>query len=141
VFSSLMEHFWLGFVDFGSQIQLPGENMSPRAAKSVAADEVAAIKELMGDLEKRLQRLSGKAKREASEASDDVGDFVGDTLDRLTNRMRESAVDASRSVANEAKRFGNNAFQKMAGEIENRPLLMLTIAAGVGFLTGLTNRR
>ena len=115
--------------------------MSPRAAKSVAADEVAAIKDLMGDLEKRLRRLSGKAKREASEASDDVGDFFGDALDRLTNRMRESAVDASRSVADEANRFGSHAFRKMADEIENRPLLMLTIAAGVGFLTELTNRR
>lgn len=115
--------------------------MSSRAAKSVAAHEVSAIKDLMGDLEKRLHRLSGKAKREASEASDDVGNFVGDALDRLTNRMRDSAVDASWSVADEAKRFGSNAFQKMADEIENRPLLMLTFAAGVGFLAGLTNRR
>ncbi len=115
--------------------------MSPRAAKSVAADEVAAIKNLVGDLEKRLHRLSGKAKREASKASDDVGDFVGDALDRLTNRMRENAIGASRSVAYEANRFGNKAFQKMADEIENRPLVMLAIAAGVGFLAGLTNRR
>ena len=121
--------------------KISGENMSPRAAKSVAAEEVAAIKDLMSDLEKRLHRLSGKARREISGTSEEVGDFVGDAFDRLTHRMREGAVGVSRSVADEAKRFGSNAFQKMADEIENRPLLMLAIAAGIGFLAGQTSRR
>ena len=34
-------------------------------AKTAAAEEVAAIEELVSDLEKRLRRLSGTAKREA----------------------------------------------------------------------------
>ncbi len=44
-------------------------------AKSATAEEIAAIEDLVSDLEKRLRRLSGSARREASGASGDVGDF------------------------------------------------------------------
>jgi ElaB/YqjD/DUF883 family membrane-anchored ribosome-binding protein len=115
--------------------------MTTRAAKSVAAEEVAAIEELMSDLEKRLRRLSGTARREASGASDEVGDFVNEALERIMSRVKESAVGVSQTVADEAKRFGTDAFQKLTDEVENRPLLMLGVAAGIGFLAGLANRR
>jgi ElaB/YqjD/DUF883 family membrane-anchored ribosome-binding protein len=32
-------------------------------------------------------------------------------------------------------------FEKLTDEVENRPLLMLGIVAGIGFLAGLANRR
>src|SRR5258707_1332856 len=89
-----------------------GTTMSTRAAKSVAAEEIAAIEELMNDLEKRLRRLSGMARREASGASGDVGDFVSEALADIMNRVRESANDVSHSVADEATRFGADAFKK-----------------------------
>lgn len=110
-------------------------------AKTAAAEEVAAIEELMSDLEKRLRRLSGTAKREASGVSDDIGEFVSDALDRIMSRVRESAAGVGQSVTDEAKRFSGNAFQKLTDEVENRPLMMLGIAAGIGFLAGLANRR
>jgi ElaB/YqjD/DUF883 family membrane-anchored ribosome-binding protein len=110
-------------------------------AKSMAAEEVAAIEELVTDLEKRLRRLSGTAKREGSGISDDVGEFVNDALDRIMGRVKESAAGVSQSVADGAKRFSGDAFQKLTDEVENRPLLMFGIAAGIGFLVGLANRR
>lgn len=110
-------------------------------AKTATAEEVAAIEELVSDLEKRLRRLSGSAKREASGASDDIGEFVSDALDRIMSRVRESAAGVSQSVTDEAKRFSGDAFRKLTDEVENRPLLMLGIAAGIGFLAGLANRR
>jgi len=115
--------------------------MSARTAKSVTAEEVAAIEELMGDLEKRLRRLSGAARREASGASDDVGDFVSDSLARIMNRVNTSAAALSQKAVNDAKRFGADAAAKLADEVESRPVLMLTVAAGIGFLAGLANRR
>ena len=36
--------------------------MTTRAAKSATAEEIAAIEELIGDLEKRLRRLSSGAR-------------------------------------------------------------------------------
>ena len=115
--------------------------MSTRAAKSIATEEIAAIEELMSDLEKRLRRLSGTARREASGASGDVSDFVSDALSGIMKRVRDSAADVGQSVADEASRFGVDAFKKLTDEVEHRPLMMLGIAAGIGFLAGLVNRR
>jgi ElaB/YqjD/DUF883 family membrane-anchored ribosome-binding protein len=110
-------------------------------AKSAAADEIAAIEDLMSDLEKRLRRLSGSARREATGASIDVREFVDEALDRIMRRVRNSASDVTNSVAGEATRVGSDAFKKLTDEVENRPLLMLAVAAGIGFLAGLANRR
>lgn len=115
--------------------------MVTRAAKSVAADEIAAIEELMADLEKRLRRLSGSARREATGASGDVSDFVSDALSGIMKRVRDSAADVGQSVADEASKVGVDAFKKLTDEVENRPLIMLGVAAGIGFLIGLASRR
>jgi ElaB/YqjD/DUF883 family membrane-anchored ribosome-binding protein len=115
--------------------------MTTRAAKSAAAEEIAAIEDLMSDLEKRLRRLSGTARSEAAGASGDVRDFVGEALGRIMNRVRESTSDVTSSVADEASRLGSDAFKKLTDEVEQRPLVMLAVAAGIGFLVGLANRR
>lgn len=115
--------------------------MSTRAAKSAAAEEIAAIEELMADLEKRLRRLSGTAQREAAGATNEVGDFVSETLERIMSRVRDSASGVTQSVTDEAARVGTDAVKKLTAEVENRPLVMLAVAAGIGFLAGLANRR
>jgi ElaB/YqjD/DUF883 family membrane-anchored ribosome-binding protein len=115
--------------------------MTSRAAKSAAAEEIAAIEDLMSDLEKRLRRLSGAARTEASGASEEVGDFVSEALERIKERVRESAAGVTERVTDEASRLGNDAFKKLTDEVEHRPLLMLAVAAGIGFLVGLANRR
>lgn len=115
--------------------------MTTRAAKSAAAEEIAAIEDLMTDLEKRLRRLSGTARREASGASGEVGDFVSEALDRIMNRVKDSASGVTQTVADETTRFGTDAFKKLTDEVENRPLVMLGVAAGIGFLVGMANRR
>jgi|SRR5690242_12851727 len=139
------EHFVRSFVSCQpfdrERSTVSGAEMTARAGKSMAAEEAAAIEGLVSDLEKRLRRISGKARRETSGASDDVGAFVSDALERIMARVRENAADATQSAADEAKRFSGDAFQKLADEVENRPLLMLGVAAGIGFLAGLANRR
>lgn len=116
--------------------------MSTRtAAKSIAAEEIAAIEDLMGDLEKRLRRLSTGAQKEASGATSEVGDFVSETLDRIMQRVRDSASGLTGTVADEATRLGGDALKKVTDEVEHRPLMMLGIAAGLGFLVGIANRR
>jgi ElaB/YqjD/DUF883 family membrane-anchored ribosome-binding protein len=112
-----------------------------RTTKSAAADEIAAIEDLMGDLEKRLRRLSGSARREASGATGEVGDFVSEALDRIMNHVRDSAAGVTSSVTDEATRLGASAFKKLTDEVEHRPLIMLGVAAGLGFLVGLSHRR
>lgn len=115
--------------------------MTARAAKSAVAEEIAAIEDLMADLEKRLRRLSSSAQKETSGAADDVGDFVSETLERIMERVRKSTSGITDTVTDEATRMGGDALKKIADEVEHRPLMMLGIAAGIGFLIGLANRR
>jgi ElaB/YqjD/DUF883 family membrane-anchored ribosome-binding protein len=114
--------------------------MSTRA-KSVAADEIAAIEALMSDLDKRLRRLSGQAKSEASGATGEVRDFVSDTLESIMGRVKQSAAGLGETVTDEAARLGGDAIKKITDEVEARPLIMLAVAAGIGFLAGMANRR
>jgi ElaB/YqjD/DUF883 family membrane-anchored ribosome-binding protein len=115
--------------------------MTTRAGKAVAAEEIAAIQDLMSDLEDRLRRLSSSARRETAGASNDVGDFVKDALAGIMARVRESAASMGQTASEEAGRLGGDALKKLTDEVEQRPLVMLGIAAGIGFLAGLANRR
>ena len=40
-----------------------------------------------------------------------------------------------------ASRLGSDTIRKLTDEVEHRPFTMLAIAAGIGFLAGLANRR
>lgn len=91
--------------------------------------------------ERRLRRLSGTARNEASGASSDVRHFVDDALDRIMSRVRESTSDVTTSAADKATRIGGDAFKKFTDEVEHRPLMMPAVTAGIGFLAGLANRR
>jgi len=110
--------------------------MTIRSKTASTADEIAAIQELMSDLEKRLHRLSGATKREFSGASGEINDFVNDALAGIMDRVREGA----HSATDKAAHLGGDAVKKLTDEVEQRPLAMLAIAAGLGFLFGLTRR-
>jgi len=114
--------------------------MTTRTAKS-NTEEIAAIEELISDLDKRLRRLSSTAKNEAAGASGEVRDFVSDALAGIMERVRERALDMGESLSDQASRVGGDAVKKITDEVEHRPLMMLAVAAGVGFLFGLANRR
>ncbi|HZP74864.1 MAG TPA: hypothetical protein VFB45_01860 [Pseudolabrys sp.] len=105
------------------------------------ADDIEAIETLMRDLEKRLRRLGGVTRSEATGASNDISDFVTDALAGIMRRVRESAGSVSDSVTDEAARIGSQAFRKLSDELEHRPLVMLGVAAGLGYLVGLAGRR
>ncbi|MBI3705670.1 MAG: hypothetical protein HY244_17895 [Rhizobiales bacterium] len=115
--------------------------MATRTAKTVTADEIAAIEDLMSDLEKRLHRLSSTARRETSGATNDIHDFVSDALGNIMKRVRESAADVGETVTDEATRYSSDAIKKLNDEVEQRPLMMLGVAAGIGFLIGSATRR
>lgn len=115
--------------------------MSTRSKVSAStAEEIAAIQELMSDLEKRLHRLSGHAKREVSGGAGEISDFVNDALAGIMDRVRDGAHSVSDSATDKVANIGSEAIKKVTSEVENRPLTMLAIAAGVGFLYGMSRR-
>ncbi|HEX3858035.1 MAG TPA: hypothetical protein VHV58_00405 [Pseudolabrys sp.] len=118
-----------------------GKPMVARAGKKSTAEDIVAIEDLMEDLERRLRRVSGTTRREASGAADDVSDFVEDTLADIKAKVRAKAADAVRSAGDKASNLGEDTLRKLFDGVEERPLIMLGIAAGVGFLAGLATRR
>lgn len=114
--------------------------MSTHSKVASTAEEIAAIQELMSDLEKRLHRLSGATKREFSGASGEINDFVNDALAGIMGRVREGAHSVSQSVSDKATHLSSDAFKKIADEVEQRPLTMLAIATAIGFLFGMSRR-
>jgi ElaB/YqjD/DUF883 family membrane-anchored ribosome-binding protein len=114
--------------------------MSTHSKAASTTEEMAAIQDLMNDLEKRLHRLSGATKREFSGGAGEVHDFVNDALKGIMDRVRDGARSVSQSATDTATDLGIDALKKISNELEQRPLTMLAIAAGIGFLFGMSRR-
>jgi ElaB/YqjD/DUF883 family membrane-anchored ribosome-binding protein len=109
-------------------------------SKAAVADEVSAIRELLSDLEDRLNRVGGVGKKEFSGATDDIYSFVDEALGRIVRRARDGAGSISDTVTDSATRLGTDTVKRIVDEVEHRPLVMLGVAAGIGFLFGLSRR-
>ena len=106
------------------------------------------IGKLMEDLETRVGRLNEITRRgmkdAAAGASEYVaekaagaGEYVSEKIAEAGERVRGSA----HAVSDEAVRMGGDAIRRIEDEVGQRPLLTLAIAAGIGFLAGMANRR
>ncbi len=115
--------------------------MSVRSKVAAAAsEEVEAIQDLIADLEKRLSRLNKSAKKEISGGAGEVSDFVTEALASITSRVRDGAGSISDEVVDKATQLGADALKRITKEVDERPLAMLAVAAGIGFLFGLSRR-
>jgi ElaB/YqjD/DUF883 family membrane-anchored ribosome-binding protein len=99
-------------------------------------------------LEKRLGRTASRASSNissgVSQATDRVGELIAAALNEAGSRFRGGArgVGAEAShLGHEAARLGNDALRRLSDEVEHRPLVMLAVAAGLGFLVGIAGRR
>jgi hypothetical protein len=78
------------------------------------------------------------------EATDRVSEALVSALGDLVDRFRGSGRSISGEAARfgyEAGKFGNDALRRVAAEVEQRPLVTLAIAVGVGLLIGMAARR
>lgn len=108
-----------------------------RAVTPDIADMQAEVRQLMTDLEDRIERLNMLTKRGAGHAVDGVNDLVYGAVSGVTGRVRDNA----RTAADDVTKFGNQTIREVAAQIDKRPLLTLTIAAGIGFIAGLARRQ
>jgi ElaB/YqjD/DUF883 family membrane-anchored ribosome-binding protein len=111
------------------------------ARKSTVTDDIhnidREIGQLMSDIETRVGRLNELARQSAKDAASGAGEFLSDSVNGAADRMRNSAY----AVGDEAARLGGDALRRIEDEVGQRPLLTLAIAAGIGFLAGMANRR
>ncbi len=101
------------------------------------ADMQAEVRQLMSDLEDRIDRLNMLTKRGAGHAVDGVNDLVYGAISGMTDRVRDNA----RAVSDDAAKLSNQAISQIATQIDKRPLLTLAIAASIGFIAGLARRQ
>jgi ElaB/YqjD/DUF883 family membrane-anchored ribosome-binding protein len=109
--------------------------------KSTVSDDIVNIErelgQLMADIETRVSRLNALTKKSATHAANGASEFVSETISDATDRVRNGAS----AMTDEAARLSGDALRKIEDEVGQRPLLTLAIAAGIGFLAGMANRR
>jgi ElaB/YqjD/DUF883 family membrane-anchored ribosome-binding protein len=115
------------------------------AQRARAAD----VDRLLDDLEGRLSRLSRMLPSASSAKVDRMSDTIASTLndiaDRFSSRAKSVSKDAGRMgerFTADAMEYGDQALRRVAREVEQRPLVTLAIAVGIGALAaGLLARR
>jgi ElaB/YqjD/DUF883 family membrane-anchored ribosome-binding protein len=141
---------WLAAIESPREFRQRNKMMA-RKSNTVSNDIVEIEREigrLMHDLETRVGRLNALARRGGADAASGAGEYVSDALADAAERMRNGAAEAAdrmragaQTVSDEASRLGGEAVHKIEDEINQRPLLTLAIAAGIGFLAGMAGRR
>jgi hypothetical protein len=108
---------------------------------------VTAIQQHLGAVEKELEKLGRIAGRRtsvaASAASEQIGDTVSSILSDMVDRFRQGGQAAGDQAARLGSRalslggrYGSNALDRVSAEAENRPLMTVGIALGIGVLIG-----
>jgi ElaB/YqjD/DUF883 family membrane-anchored ribosome-binding protein len=122
----------------------------PRPWDIAQRARAADLDRLLDDLERRLSRFSSMLPAVASapkvdRVSDTIASALNEIADRFTSRARTVSRDAGRMgerMTADAFAFSDEALRKVAREVEQRPLVTLAIAVGIGALAaGLLARR
>ena len=116
--------------------------------KSAFDRNISALEGRLHALEDQIDKLGRSAGRRASAnvsaAGDHVGDAIAAAVTEIVDRFRSGrrlAGDEAMRFGNEAAKFsakvGNDALERVASEVEHRPLVTLAVAIGIGVLIGM----
>jgi ElaB/YqjD/DUF883 family membrane-anchored ribosome-binding protein len=109
-----------------------------------------AITSEVGDIERRLQavqrgleKLGGRASSNARDSADGLSEAVASAVSNWADRFRRgsnSLGDQSAAFGKDAARYGAAALSQISKETEQRPLVAIAVALGVGILIGMATR-
>lgn len=116
--------------------------------KSAFDRNISTLEGRLHALEDQIDKLGRSAGRRASAnvsaAGDHIGDAIAAAVTEIVERFRSGrrvAGDEAMRFGNEAAKFGakvgNDALERVASEVEHRPLITLAVAVGVGILIGM----
>jgi ElaB/YqjD/DUF883 family membrane-anchored ribosome-binding protein len=108
---------------------------------------VATIQKHLGAVEKELEKIGRIAGRQTSDvaarASDQIGDAISTIMNEMANRFRKGGQAAGYQAGRFGNRaldlgakYGSDALDRVAGEAEQRPLITVAVAIGIGILIG-----
>jgi ElaB/YqjD/DUF883 family membrane-anchored ribosome-binding protein len=109
-----------------------------------------AVSSEVGDIERRLQalqrsleKLGGHASSKARDGADGLSEAVASALSAWADRFRQgsnSLGEQSAAFSKDAARYGAAALSQISKETEQRPLVAIVVALGLGILIGMTTR-
>jgi ElaB/YqjD/DUF883 family membrane-anchored ribosome-binding protein len=105
--------------------------------------EVGEIERQLRSLEKTIEKLGSRTSSRARDTAGGLADAAALVLSRWAPRFREGAKtlsDRSAAVGTDAAQYGTMALDRISEETEERPLVAITIALGVGILIGMASR-
>ena len=89
-----------------------------------------------------MERVGSRTSASAAVAADRTADTVAAALSSMAERFRSRAGAVSEDAARlggEAARLGKDAVRRLTDTVEERPLIMLAVAIGVGVLLGVAS--
>ena len=108
---------------------------------------VNAIQNHLGAVEKELEKIGRIAGRRGSAAAAAAGEQIGETVSTVLSDMIERFRARGEAASDQAARlgtkalklgagYGSDALARVSAEVEDRPLLTLGVALGIGVLIG-----
>src|SRR5262249_26746545 len=105
-------------------------------SRAVSAN-VADIERRLAALEQSLEHAGRSAASNAAATADDLRESIVSGLAGLVDRFRNSSLNEEASrMGDTAARVGSDALRRVSDEVQPRPLLILAVAVGIGFLLG-----
>ena len=114
---------------------------------SAFGPRVTAIQQHLGAVERELEQMGRIAGRRGSAAASAAGEQIGDAISTILSEMIDRFRDRGRAASDQATRlgsqavklgssYGSDALQRVSAQVEDRPLLTIGIALGIGILIG-----
>lgn len=108
---------------------------------------VSAIQHHLRGVEQELEKIGRIAGRRGADAASAAGDQIGDTVSDIVNGMLERFRERRQAAGQQAARigqqalglgarYGSSALERVGAEVEDRPLVTLGVALGIGILIG-----
>jgi ElaB/YqjD/DUF883 family membrane-anchored ribosome-binding protein len=115
---------------------------SSRYTRAISS-EVGEIERRLRVLEKSLEKIGTRTSANARETADSLTEAIASALFGWADRFRQGAStlgDQSTAFGKNAARYGSAALTRVSEETEQRPLLAIAVALGVGILIGMAAR-
>ena len=114
---------------------------------SAFGPSVSVIQHHLSAIEKELERVGQMAGRRTSIAALAASEQIGDAISTILNDMLDRFRKGGRLAGDEAARYGNQAvklgarvgsgaLQRVSAQAEDRPVIALAVAFGIGILIG-----
>ena len=107
------------------------------------SSEVGHIERRLQALQRGIEKLGTRVSSNARDSAEGLSEAVASALSNWADRFRQGANslgDHSAAFGKDAARYGTAALSQISKETEQRPLVAIAVALGIGILIGMATR-